>query len=152
MSDSTNTETTESVATLAELKKSMPDSSADFREQQIEAGATLNEALSSYNVELAAENKRLVDEKSEADKKAIEAEEKAAAAAKAAATNGAPKRGNPAVATNADGAGEEGGTDYVQMARAEAKESKISFREASHNIKKRFPEAREQFLGPVLNG
>lgn len=91
-------EKTVSAATLAELKEAMPESTADFRETQIEAGATLNEAITAHCKQLLAENQVLKEAKAEAEAEAEKkAEAEAKANAKAEAEASTKKRGNTAV-------------------------------------------------------
>lgn len=134
-------------ATLAELKKAMPESTAEFREEQQEANATLSEALAAHGTLLAAENKRLVDEKAEADKQAAEDKEKAEKAAAASSTDPPKKRGNSAVGKTTPGEGEgSDSVDYRQMAEELMTKKNISWQEACRQIKKRHPDALEAFI------
>jgi signal peptide peptidase SppA len=137
-------------ATMAQLKKEFPKASAEFLVEQLGAEATLTEAHRAYSEHLLAENAQLATQREEAEAKSRELE---AEKAKNAGTHSTPpqKRGNTLVASEAGGEEAET-TNYVAMAQQLAKEKSISFRAAAHEIKKRFPESRDAFIGPVLTG
>lgn len=71
-------------ATLTELKSTLPNSSAEFREGQIEAGATLAQAKQAWEVaerdaeiaKLKAENAALSEQKVQAEKQCVTAQQK----------------------------------------------------------------------------
>ena len=138
-------------ATLGELKKAFPESSAEFREEQIESDATLAEAAVAF-ANLQSADAKAAREEAEAAK--AEAAEAKAAADKAGEANSAtapPKRrGNaaPSASTEqADGAD----TDYRAMAREYMATNKCRWSQACLAIKKRHPEAIAEFGGPPAN-
>lgn len=135
-------------ATAAQLKAEFPDSTADFRMEQLEKGATVGEAHKAYSAFLAAENAKLKADKEEADKKAADAEAKAAKGAAPAPKN--QVRGNklPTTATTED-AGAAATVDYYQMAKEYQTEKKCRWSEACLEIKRRHPEARTAFGAPA---
>ncbi len=143
-------------ATLAELKKAMPESTAEFRESQIESGASLAESLSAYNKILKEENENLLREREEA--KAAQ-EERAAAEAKAKAdldartareAQATKKRGHKLAESTAKGGDKEDAVDYHSMARGYQKSNGCRWSEACLAIKKQHPEARTHFGAPAL--
>lgn len=134
-------------ATHKELKAELPDASAEFILGQLEANATVPQALKAYNAHLKAENDRLAKEKAEADEKAAKA-----AAAKPAATVTPPAskpKGNKPMAGTAEASGESTEqVDYYELARDYQKEHKCRWSEACLAIKKRYPESRAVMGAP----
>jgi len=133
-------------ATAAQLKAEFPDSSADFRMEQLENGATLAEAHKAYSAFLAAENAKLKAAKEEADKKAADAEAKVGQSS--SATKPAQVRGNKLPAASPTAAAEAEQIDYFQMAKDYQKEKKCRWSEACLEVKKRHPESRAAFGAP----
>lgn len=141
---SKETETTPPAATLAELKRAMPAASAEFRESQLEKGATLADAMTAYIAVQAEENAALVQQKEEAEKRAAEA-----AKTKAAAPAATVRGNRPAESQEAQGAGEVEAVDYHALAREYQEKHKCRWSEACLEIKRRHPEAREAFGAPA---
>jgi len=151
----TMSQTTEmpNATTLSELKKVMPESTAEFREAQLEAGATLAEALSAHNRVLKEENTKLVTEREEAARlrEDEDAKEKARsdkeAKEKATATTG--KKGHKLTAETVSGVGEGDPVSYAALAKSYQKAHNCRWSEACLAIKKQHPEARAFFGAPA---
>lgn len=136
-------------ATAAQLKAEFPESSAEFRMEQLEKGATIGEAHKSYSAFLLAENDKLKASTEAAEKKAADAEAKGKAAGASTAGKPPQVRGNklPATAT-AEGGAEAEAVNYHQMATDYQKEKKCRWSEACHEIKRRYPDSRATFGAP----
>lgn len=137
-------------ATAAQLKAEFPDSSSDFRMEQLEKNATIEQAHKAYSTFLAAENAKLKAAKEDADQKT------AAAEAKAAQPNTPAKpaqvRGNkPPKASDDAKPDAEGGVDYYQLAADYKEKKKCRWSEACLEIKRRYPEARAAMGAPPAN-
>lgn len=161
MSHTADTDNTPKAATLAELKKNFPKASAEFREAQLEAGATLAEAGVNYANTLQADLDKANAATTAAEDRADKAEKTAATAATAPGkgTKTTPAKKVDGLGTGAKSQGESeeeeasgGGVDYRAMAQTLAKERSISYRAACQEIKRRHPEARAAFIGKPLPG
>ena len=134
-------------ATLADLKKSFPNSTAEWREEQIEAGSTITDAAIAY----------AQFQESEANKAKSELAETREAAEKAAKTkpdqSNKSQRGVEASSSSPGDEEESANTDYRQMAKGLAKDKGITYRQACHLVQKEHGEpAREAFRAGRLNG
>lgn len=134
--------------TSADLKKKFPKSTADWREEQTESGATLAEAAVAYAQYQEGEADKARAAAKESEEKAEAAEKKAL---EAASTTMAPKKkGNAHVSSSADGDGDQTDepTDYRQLALDYQKDHKCRWSEACLAIKRRNPDARAYFGAP----
>lgn len=134
-------------ATAAQLKAEFPESSAEFRMEQLEKGATIAEAHKAYSAHLTEQLKKEQAAREEAEKKAADAE-KARSATSSANTKPANQvRGNKLATTSGEGAS-EGQVDYYQMAKEYQAKHKCRWSEACLEIKRRHPESRSVFGAP----
>lgn len=136
-------------ATIAELKAAFPDMSADWREGQLEAGRTMEQANAAYTKALREQNAALKAKADEADKKAAEAKEQAE---KAAAERDAAKsthKGNPGIGNgDAPKQTESGnGVDRFESAVSDRMEKNGGKRaEAVAFVSKNNPTLREEYV------
>lgn len=142
---SAETENAPKAATHRELKAAMPEASADFILSQLEASATVGDALKAYNTQLAAELKASKDAAAAAEAKA------AAAEAKATTTTTTQQVKKPVIGLGDAPSGEEanGDIDYRAEALAYQEKHKCRWSEATLAIKKKYPEARVFFGAPA---
>ncbi|MGD9632549.1 MAG: S49 family peptidase [Pirellulales bacterium] len=147
MSDTTTQESAApKAATSKELKARFPKSSAEWRESQVDAGATLESAAIAYAEFVQEQLDKANAEKAEADKKAAEAE---AARQKAGQSTGG--RGN-SLRPVASAEVEPSDVDFRQLARAYMEKNKCRWAEACLEIKRKYPEAQTFFgLPPEKN-
>ena len=130
-------------ATLAQLKKAFPESSAEFREEQLENEATMEQAATAY----ANEQGKLAKE---AQAKLEELEAKATADAEAKAKKEASSKtsrqpvGNQATTVEVEQESADS-VSYREMAIAYQKEHGCRWSEACLAIKRKHPEARQAF-------
>lgn len=132
-------------ATAAQLKAEFPDSSAEFRMDQLEKGATIAEAHKAYSAYLGEQLAKEKEARDAAEKKAAEAEK-----AKGSGANTKPAnqvRGNKLAAASGEGAS-EGQVDYYQMAKEYQEKHKCRWSEACLEIKRRYPDSRAVFGAP----
>ncbi|TWT35324.1 putative signal peptide peptidase SppA [Posidoniimonas corsicana] len=140
-------------ASTAELKKTFPKSTAEWREEQTEAGATMADAAVAYaqfQEEQAEQARQERDEaKAEAEKAAEQAQQPAQKTEPAKSGRGASlPKGSPGEAADADTP-----TDFRAVARTLAKEKGITYREACRRVQREHgEEARRQFIRGVLPG
>lgn len=136
-------------ATSVELKKAFPNSSAEWRESQVEAEATMEDALAAWNAEL--EKKLAASEKATADTLAkLDAAEKAAGKQTTASGKPALVRGNKLPAAAGASADDEAAPNYWQMARDYQAKKNCTWQEACRAVKKQHPEARDAMRGDPL--
>lgn len=119
--------------TTAELKKTFPNSTAEWREEQTEAGATMAEAAVAY---AQFQEQQAEEARKERDEAKAEAEK----AAKAAPQQTTTRRGNAPSGT-ADTDEEANKADYRQMAIDYQEKHNCRWSEACLEIKRRHPEA-----------
>lgn len=136
-------------ATIAELKAAFPDMSADWREGQLEAGHTMEQANAAYTKALREQNAALKAKADEADKKAAEAKEQAekATAERDAAKN--THKGNQGIGSGeAPKQVESGnGVDRFEAAVSDRMEKNGGKRaEAVAFVSKNNPTLREEYV------
>jgi len=137
-------------ATMKELKTAFPKSTAEWRETQIEADATLQAAAIAYANHLEAEIEKAATAKAAADK--VEADKKAAAdAAAALKPNVRGAKLAPKADANVADAAPDATTDFKAMAMEIMEKKKCRWAEACLEVKRRHPESLA-FFGFPANG
>lgn len=153
MADKNNDQQEPQAATTAELKKQFPNSTAEWREEQTEAGATIAEAAVAYAKFQEQEAEKAKAEAAEANERA----EKAEQAASKSQEKETSTKSNRGVASMNQGSSDEeestGPVDYRAVAKQMVKEEGISFREAARRVQKQYgTEARSAFTAGRLPG
>lgn len=130
------------VASTAELKKTFPNSSAEWREEQTEADATMAEAAVAYAQFQEQEAEKARTERDEANERA----EKAEKAEPKTPEKTKSKRGVASAKQN-PGEDEEsqGEVDYAAMASDLSKKDNILYREAAQIVMRSHPDAHAAF-------
>ena len=148
----TPAQTAPQAATLAELKQAMPSSTAEFRESQIEAGATLGDALQAFAAAQTAEIESLKAEQT----KAAEATAKQQAEAEASAKEQADKQGkvdqlggqgvDPEQVQDKPAEQTSGQHSFVQLRDKIMAEENLSRGDATSQAVRRDPAAHEDYI------
>lgn len=138
-------QTQDTPATLTQLKRELPDASAEFVMQQLESNATLGDAIKDYAAKMRDDLAQERQAREAAEKEAADLKAKATAVKSSPAAH--QVRGNRLASTASSGE-PESTLDYFQLAKDYQQQHKCRWSEACLEIKHRYPESREVFGAP----